>query len=100
MKYYTSKIECFEDIHSIHSFGFRFRFKLGFDCRGEALSCICELSGEFTVITRHENVDIGSFIKYNPNGTIAEERDQARTVGTTISIKNLFEVCIDETNHS
>lgn len=99
MKYYTSKIACFDDIHSVHSYGFRFHFQFGVDYRGEALSCICELSGEFTVITRHESVDIGSFIKYNPNGSIAEERDQARTVGTTISIKNLFEVSHRSCNH-
>lgn len=56
------------------------------------MSCICELSGEFSVVTRHQSVEVGSYIKYNSNGTISEQRDQARTVGTTVSIKNLFEV--------
>ena len=56
------------------------------------MSCICELSGEFSVVTRHQSVGVGSYIKYNSNGTISEQRDQARTVGTTVSIKNLFEV--------
>ena len=44
------------------------------------------------MITRHSSVDVGSYIRYNSNGSIAEQRDQARTVGTTVSIKNLFEV--------
>ena len=92
MKYYTSKIERFDDIHFIDSFGFRYSFLVFLRCRGEALSCICELCGEFSVVTRHGSVDIGSYIRYNPNGSIAEQREQARTVGTTISVKNLFEV--------
>ena len=61
-------------------------------CRGEALSCICELSGAFTVLTRHKTMDIGAAIQYNANGTIAQQREQARPVGTTILISNLFEV--------
>ena len=44
------------------------------------------------MITRHSSVDVGSYIRYNSNGSIAEQRDQARTVGTTVSIKNLFDV--------
>ena len=60
--------------------------------RGEALSCICELSGEFTVVTRHQSSEVGTVLKYNPNGTIAQQREQARAVGTTIMIGNLFEV--------
>ena len=60
--------------------------------RGEALSCICELSGEFTVVTRHLSSEVGTVLKYNPNGTIAQQREQARAVGTTIMIGNLFEV--------
>ena len=47
-------------------------------CRGEALSCICELSGAFTVLTRHKTMD--------------QQREQARPVGTTILISHLFEV--------
>ena len=61
-------------------------------CRGEALSCICELSGAFTVLTRHKTMDIGAAIQYNANGTIAQQREQARPVGTTILISTLFEV--------
>lgn len=92
LKYYTSKIESFNDINSISSFGFRYAFAFAIIFRGEALSCICELSGEFSVVTRHQSAEVGSYIKYNSNGTISEQRDQARTVGTTVSIKNLFEV--------
>ena len=67
-------------------------FVPSFMCRGEALSCICELSGAFTVLTRHKSMDIGTSIQYNANGTIAQQREQARPVGTTIMVSNLFEV--------
>ena len=63
-------------------------------CSGEALSCICELSGEFSIVTRHVSDDCGTFIQYNPDGSILEEHPQARTVGTTVTVKNLFAVLL------
>lgn len=61
-------------------------------CSGEALSCICELSGEFSIVTRYVNDDCGTFIQYNPDGSILQQHPQARTVGTTVTVKNLFAV--------
>ena len=58
---------------------------------GEALSCICELSGEFEVITRHQSAEIGSFIRYNPDGSIALQQQRASNIGTTVCVKKLFE---------
>lgn len=51
------------------------------------------------MVTRHESADVGSFIRYSPNGSIAEQKEQARTVGTTISVKNLFEVMEERKRH-
>ena len=82
LKYYTSKISTYDDIQRITSFGFR----------GEALSSICEMCGKFEVVTRHQSSLIGSYIRYNPNGTIMEQHDQARLAGTTISVSHLFDV--------
>ena len=63
-------------------------------CSGEALSCICELSGEFSIVTRYVNDDCGTFIQYNPDGSILQQHPQARTVGTTVTVKNLFAVLL------
>ena len=43
MKYFTSKIERFEDIKKLKSLGFR----------GEALSSLCQICSKFTIATRY-----------------------------------------------
>lgn len=70
LKYYTSKITHFDDIRYLQSFGFRFLFFSFFTHSGEALSCICDVSGEFSIVTRHQSAPIGTYIKYSPTGTI------------------------------
>ena len=70
LKYYTSKITDFDDIRYVQSFGFRFLFGVLVTHSGEALSCICDVSGEFSIVTRHQSAPVGTYIKYTPTGTI------------------------------
>jgi len=60
LKHYTSKINAFEDLEKITSFGFR----------GEALSSICQLASSFSVHTRTENDTIGVLLRYDQSGNI------------------------------
>ena len=43
------------------------------------------------MVTRHASSDIGWFIRYNPDGSIATKHERASNKGTTISVKNLFD---------
>lgn len=58
MKHFTSKLQLFEDIYSIKSFGFR----------GEALNALCELSGDFKVITKQCTEEFGNLLHYDRSG--------------------------------
>jgi len=80
-KYATSKLSKFEDLEDVRTFGFR----------GEALSSMCGISGEFSVTTRTEEDASGTRIVYDWRGDIAEESVVPRSVGTTAAVKNLFE---------
>ena len=57
-KHFTSKLQAFEDIYSVSSFGFR----------GEALNALCELSEKFTVITKQEDQPVGTILEFDRNG--------------------------------
>ena len=80
-KYHTSKINNFEDIFSVPSFGFR----------GEALSSLCEVAGNFTVITRTAQDTVGTKLEYDHNGKLLRTIPIARTPGTTVIVQNLFQ---------
>ncbi|KAH7472117.1 DNA mismatch repair protein PMS1 [Phytophthora ramorum] len=79
-KHYTSKISSFEDIEHVTSFGFR----------GEALSSICELAANFSVVTRTQNEAVGALLEYDASGTLVKETMKARPVGTTVAVEELF----------
>lgn len=57
-KHCTSKLNSFDDLRSISTFGFR----------GEALNSLCELSGNFHVSTKQESESIGTTLQYAKNG--------------------------------
>ena len=79
-KHCTSKINQFEDLNSIGTFGFR----------GEALSSLCALA-ELSVITRARDSEKAYRIEYDCNGGIVTKVQCARAVGTTIVLRNLFQ---------
>ncbi|KAF1323910.1 Mismatch repair endonuclease, partial [Globisporangium splendens] len=108
LKHYTSKINRFEDIETVASFGFR----------GEALSSICQLVSSFSVCTRTKDEPIGAFLEFDSAGKLtkqvvkhlhrvgvesavsaaliadafisAVQTQKARPVGTTVVIEELF----------
>lgn len=57
-KHFTSKLESFDDLYSVNSFGFR----------GEALNALCELSGSFSVITKKASQLVGCQLQFDKNG--------------------------------
>ena len=68
-KHYTSKISKFEDLETVHSFGFR----------GEALSSLCALA-DVTVCTKTKLETIGTYLSYDHEGKITSTRGVARNV--------------------
>ncbi|XP_055534971.1 mismatch repair endonuclease PMS2 [Wyeomyia smithii] len=78
-KYHTSKLKEFSDLACIETFGFR----------GEALSSLCALA-DMVIITRHELAAHGTKLHLDNHGVIIRENPCARSVGTTVSLSNLF----------
>lgn len=74
----TSKIEKAEDLHNIHTLGFR----------GEALASIAAVS-RVTLTTRTAGDDHGVKV-YNEGGAIQDIREAACPEGTTFVIEDLF----------
>ncbi|XP_044735289.1 mismatch repair endonuclease PMS2 [Chrysoperla carnea] len=79
LKHHTSKIQDFNDLISVTTFGFR----------GEALSSLCALS-KLSVTTRHKSAECAYKILYDTNGKIMSKTRCARSIGTTVVLENLF----------
>ncbi|RCI03888.1 hypothetical protein CU098_007941 [Rhizopus stolonifer] len=80
LKHYTSKLNSFEDLEKVYTFGFR----------GEALSSLCSLA-QLTVMTAtKEQAPMGMKLEYDQNGNLCSKTPISRTVGTTIQLNNLF----------
>ena len=57
-KHFTSKINQFDDLSFLNSYGFR----------GEALNALCELSGGISIITKTSNQECGSQLTFGADG--------------------------------
>jgi DNA mismatch repair protein PMS2 len=79
LKHFTSKLRDFGDLANVTSFGFR----------GEALSSLCALCS-LSITTRCEGEPMGTALTFSQEGELISESSIARTVGTTISIRDLF----------
>ena len=79
LKHHTSKLREFQDLVGVETFGFR----------GEALSSLCALSN-LSISTRHSSSALGSIITYDHNGIIVRVDKVARTVGTSVILKDIF----------
>lgn len=60
-----------------------------FGFRGEALSSLCALSN-MVVTTRHANVECGTRLELDHHGLIRNQTPCARSIGTTITLTNIF----------
>ncbi|XP_060559608.1 mismatch repair endonuclease PMS2-like [Ruditapes philippinarum] len=79
LKHHTSKLQEFSDLINVETFGFR----------GEALSSLCALS-DMCVSTRHKDAAVGTKLEFDHNGKLLKQSKQARQVGTTVTLQNLF----------
>lgn len=79
LKHHTSKIEDFDDVATVKTFGFR----------GEALSSLCAVA-KLTVSTRHQSCPTGCLLEFDPDGVLASQITTPRPVGTCVSLKELF----------
>ncbi|KAF9918398.1 hypothetical protein BX616_008958 [Lobosporangium transversale] len=80
LKHYTSKLQSFNDLAHVRSFGFR----------GEALSSLCALAN-LTVTTSTGSSPTGVLVEYTSDGTIKSKTPTPMTRGTIVKISNLFE---------
>ncbi|KAI9485895.1 MAG: hypothetical protein EXX96DRAFT_471853 [Benjaminiella poitrasii] len=80
LKHYTSKLNNFEDLEKVLTFGFR----------GEALSSLCALSQLTVTTATKDQAPMGIKLEYDKNGTLISKTPISRTVGTTIQISNIF----------
>ena len=74
----TSKINAWEDLQRVKSFGFR----------GEALASISSVS-DVEMKTKTKEDEVGTIVRMH-GGKISEVAKEASLQGTTISVKNLF----------
>lgn len=79
LKHHTSKLNGFQDLESLTTFGFR----------GEALSSLCAL-GDLTIETRTSSEVVAAHLTYDRSGLLTAEGKSARQVGTTVTVKKLF----------
>ncbi|XP_045766529.1 mismatch repair endonuclease PMS2 isoform X1 [Maniola jurtina] len=79
LKYHTSKLNDYEDLLGVSSFGFR----------GEALSSLCSMAN-LTITTRHHSSQFATKIEYDHKGNITSKKPCSRQVGTTVALTNLF----------
>jgi DNA mismatch repair protein PMS2 len=79
LKHYTSKIQQYDDLETLNTFGFR----------GEALSSLCALSN-LTITTRQAQATCAYRLEYDKNGVIKSKTQCARAPGTTVTLEKLF----------
>ncbi len=78
-KYHTSKLSKFDDLETLRTLGFR----------GEALSSLCAVS-HVAVVTKVAEEECGVRLEYDEHGELSGETMTARSVGTTVSVRDLF----------
>ncbi|KAI0030484.1 DNA mismatch repair protein MutL [Vararia minispora EC-137] len=82
LKHTTSKLEKFEDLSTVDTFGFR----------GEALSSLCALSEKVTMTTSTgARSSMGVALEFGMDGQLMNsDKKVARQRGTTVSVHNIF----------
>lgn len=80
MKHYTSKLSSYNDLDSLHTFGFR----------GEALSSLCALSKLSVTTARVEDGAKGTRLEFETSGKLKSNAIVAATKGTSILVEDIF----------
>ncbi|OLL26261.1 PMS1 1 protein [Neolecta irregularis DAH-3] len=79
-RYYTSKLESFEDLPSVRTYGFR----------GEALASIAAIAGEMSITTKTDADKVGTIYYFSREGEIISQKNVSPARGTTVTIKKIF----------
>lgn len=82
-KHMTSKINEFDDLASVLSYGFR----------GEALASICEMA-ELEIVTCGNTSEPATRLEFNRDGSIKSTKPVAGKRGTAVTIRRLFHSAI------
>lgn len=81
LKHHTSKLETFEDLERVTSFGFR----------GEALSSLCSVAESLHVTTCTKDMaPLGRKLIYDKSGALVSSTSVARNQGTSVCVCDLF----------
>lgn len=80
LRHHTSKLRTFTDLENVETFGFR----------GEALSALAAIANIEIITCILENVPLADHLTFDKSGKLLNSSNIARSVGTTIIIKNLF----------
>lgn len=80
LKHYTSKLNSYDDLTSLETFGFR----------GEALSSLCALSRFHIVTARVDQAPKGTRLEFETSGQLKATSVVASQKGTTVTVENLF----------
>ncbi|EXJ63897.1 DNA mismatch repair protein PMS2 [Cladophialophora yegresii CBS 114405] len=81
LKHFTSKLSSYDDLSSLHTFGFR----------GEALSSLCALSKFSLVTAQVDEAPKGKRLEFDTLGRLRSTTIVAAQKGTTAAVENLFE---------
>ncbi|ETI27805.1 hypothetical protein G647_00254 [Cladophialophora carrionii CBS 160.54] len=81
LKHFTSKLSSYDDLSSLHTFGFR----------GEALSSLCALSKFSLVTAQVDEAPKGKRLEFDTLGRLKSTTIVAAQKGTTATVENLFE---------
>lgn len=80
LKHYTSKLSTYDDLSSLHTFGFR----------GEALSSLCALSDLHIVTARDVDAPKGTRLEFEQSGKLRTKSLVASQKGTSVVAENIF----------
>lgn len=81
LKHYTSKLTSYDDLSSLHTFGFR----------GEALSSLCALSTFFVITALADEAPKGTRLDFESSGRLKSAVVVAAQRGTTVVVEGLFD---------
>ncbi|KOS39603.1 hypothetical protein ACN38_g9551 [Penicillium nordicum] len=80
LKHYTSKLSSYDDLSSLHTFGFR----------GEAISSLCALADFHIVTAQEKQVPRANRLDFEQSGKLRKIQIVAGQKGTTASVEGIF----------